>query len=124
MEEWYNRNGGYSRYSAMYESIIDKTLVCNENTRNILINYFEKSKKEVETVYIGVDEKKFTPEKYDKECLKQKYLGVEKNKKIISYVCRISEQKRPMLFLQIIASLKEKRQDFKVIVVGDGNLLD
>jgi len=124
MEEWYNRNGGYSRYSAMYESIIDKTLVCNENTRNILINYFEKSKEEVETVYIGVDEKKFTPEKYDKECLKQKYLGVEKNKKIISYVCRISEQKRPMLFLQIIASLKEKRQDFKVIVVGDGNLLD
>ena len=47
MEEWYNRNGGYSRYSAMYESIIDKTLVCNENTRNILINYFGKLKEEV-----------------------------------------------------------------------------
>ena len=33
MEEWYNRNGGYSRYSTMYESVIDKTLTCNENSR-------------------------------------------------------------------------------------------
>ena len=123
MEEWYNRNGGYSRYSAMYESVIDKTLVCNENSRKILIEYFKRNKNEVETVYIGVDEKTFDPEKYNKNEIKQKYLGTEKNKKVISYICRISEQKRPMLFLQVIAKLKETRQDFKVIVVGDGNLL-
>ena len=124
MEEWYNKNGGYSRYSAMYESIIDKTLVCNDNSRKILIDYFGKNKEEVETVYIGVDEKTFSAEKYNKEQLKEKYLGIEKNKKVLSYICRISEQKRPMLLLQIIASLKETRQDFKVMVVGDGNLLN
>ena len=125
MEEWYNKNGGYSRYSAMYESLIDKTLVCNENSRKILIDYFGKNEKEVETVYIGVDEEKFNPEKYNKEELKKKYLGQEVgNKKIFSYICRISEQKRPMLLLQIIAKLKENRQDFKVLVVGDGNLLN
>lgn len=122
MEEWYNRNGGYSRYSAMYKSVIDKTLVCNENSRNILVEYFEKNEEEVETVYIGVDEKNFNPENYDKAKLKEKYLGIEKNKKILSYICRISEQKRPLLFLQIIAMLKKKRQDFKVMVVGEGNL--
>lgn len=121
MEEWYNRNGGYSRYSAMYKSVIDKTLVCNENSRKILIDYFGKSEDEVETVYIGVDENKFNPEKYNKEELKKKY-QID-NKKIISYICRISEQKRPMLLLKIIAKLKEERQDFKVLVVGDGNLL-
>ncbi len=33
MEEWYNRNGGYSRYSSMYNSIIDKTMVCNGNSK-------------------------------------------------------------------------------------------
>ncbi len=125
MEEWYNRNGGYSRYSAMYKSIIDKTLVCNENSRKILIDYFGKSENEVETLYIGVDENKFNPEKYNKEELKKKYLGQEVgNKKILSYICRISEQKRPMLLLQVLAKLKEKRQDFKVLVVGDGNLLN
>ena len=124
MEEWYNRNGGYSRYSAMYESVIDKTLVCNENSRKILINHFGKNEDEVQTVYIGVDESKFNPEKYNKDELKKKYLGQVCNKKILSYICRISEQKRPILLLQIIAKLKQKRQDFKVLVVGDGNLLN
>lgn len=124
MEEWYNRNGGYSRYSAMYKSVIDKTLVCNENTRKILIEHFGKDKKEVQTVYIGVDEKTFNPDNYNKESLKQKYLGTEKNKKVLSYICRISEQKRPILFLQIIYKLKEIRNNFKVLVVGDGNLLN
>lgn len=124
MEEWYNRNGGYSRYSTMYESVIDKTLTCNENSRKILINHFERKEEEVQTVYIGVDEEKFNPDKYEnKNELLQKYLGEKTNKKIISYICRISEQKRPLLLLEIIAKLKETRQDFKVLVVGNGNLL-
>lgn len=123
MEEWYNRNGGYSRYSAMYEAVIDKTLTCNENSRNILINHFGRNEKEIQTVYIGVDEEKFNPEKYEsRDILIKKYLGVNTDKKILSYICRISEQKRPMLLLEIIAKLKEARQDFKVLVVGNGNL--
>lgn len=123
MEEWYNRKGGYSRYSAMYGSVLDKTLVCNENSRKILIHHFGRKQDEVKTVYIGVDEKKFNPDNYNEKELKQKYLGGPTNKKIISFICRISEQKRPMLLLKVIEQLKKKRQDFKVLVVGDGNLL-
>ena len=124
MEEWYNRNGGYSRYSSMYNSIIDKTMVCNGNSKKILEEHFKRNPDEVQTVYIGVDEEKFNPDRYNKEELEKKYLGGTTNKKIISFICRISEQKRPLLFLEIIKKLKEKRQDFKVLVVGDGNLLD
>lgn len=123
MEEWYNRNGGYSRYSSMYNSIIDKTMVCNGNSKKILEEHFKRNPDEVQTVYIGVDEEKFNPDRYNKEELEKKYLGDTTNKKIISFICRISEQKRPLLFLEIIKKLKEKRQDFKVLVVGDGNLL-
>ncbi len=124
MEEWYNRNGGYSRYSAMYSSILDKTLVCNENSKKILNSHFGRKEEEVKTVYIGVDEKKFNPDDYDEKELKQKYLGGTTNKKILSFICRISAQKRPMLLLKIVEQLKKTRQDFKVLVVGDGNLLD
>lgn len=123
MEEWYNRNGGYSRYSAMYSPLIDKTLICNENSRKVLIEHFKRNEKEIETIYIGVDEEKFNPNNYDKEELTKKYIGKNINKKIITYICRISEQKRPLLLLEIIAKLKKERQDFKVLVVGDGNLL-
>ena len=123
MEEWYNRNGGYSRYSSMLESVIDKTLTCNENSKEILKEYFGRKEKALQTVYIGVDEEEFNPERFDKEEILKKY-NIQKNSKyIFSYICRISEQKRPILLLKIIKKLKEKRNDFIVLVVGDGNLL-
>lgn len=122
MEEWYNRNGGYSRYSSMLDSIIDKTLVCNENSKNILQEHFGRREEDIKTVYVGVDEDEFDPVKYNKEKLLEKY-SLDKNKHILSYICRISEQKRPILLLAIINKLKEVRKDFKVLVVGEGNLL-
>ncbi|MBO5479009.1 MAG: glycosyltransferase [Clostridia bacterium] len=123
MEEWYNRNGGYSRDSSAVSSVIDKTLVCNKNTQRILEEHFKRNKEDIETVYIGVNEQEFNPELYNKEELLQKY-DIETNKKyIISYICRIAEQKRPLLFLEIIKKLKEDRDDFIVLVAGDGNLL-
>ena len=122
MEEWYNRNGGYSRDSSAVASVIDKTLVCNENSRKILIDYFKRKENEVKTVYIGVDEKNFNPEKINKEELKEKY-NLPDDKYIISYICRISDQKRPFLLLEIVKHLKQVRNDFIVLVVGDGNLL-
>ena len=123
MEEWYNRNGGYSRDSSGVASVLDKTLVCNENSRKILIDHFGRNEKEVETVYIGVDEKKFDPSKYDRDKLKEEY-NLPKDKYIMSFICRISEQKRPMLLLEVIKKLKETRDDFVVLIIGDGNLLN
>lgn len=124
MEEWYNRNGGYSRYSTMMKSVIDKTLTCNENSKRILKEHFGRNSEEIETVYIGVDEEKFNPSKFNKNELLEKY-GLQNEKRyILSYICRISEQKRPILLLEIVKKLKEKRNDFLVLVVGNGNLLE
>lgn len=124
MEEWYNRNGGYSRYSTMMKSVIDKTLTCNENSKRILKEHFGRNSEEIETVYIGVDEEKFNPSKFNKNKLLEKY-GLQNEKRyILSYICRISEQKRPILLLEIVKKLKEKRNDFLVLVVGNGNLLE
>lgn len=124
MEEWYNRNGGYSRDSSAVASVIDKTLVCNKNSENVLKDYFKRDEGELETVYIGVDEKKFDPETVNKKELLEKYNIKDDGKYIISYICRITEQKRPYLFMEIIEKLKETRKDFKVVVAGDGNMLN
>lgn len=124
MEEWYNRNGGFSRDSSCVSSVIDKTYVCNQNSEKILVNHFKRKPEELGTVYIGVDEKVYDPDKFHKEdILKEK--GITTNGKyIISYICRISEQKRPYLLLEIVYALKQKREDFIVIVAGDGPLLN
>jgi len=120
MEEWYWRNGGYSRDSYAFKDVIDKTLVCNKNSEEILKSYFKKNENEVETVYIGIDEKSFNPEKYNKEEILKKLNIQNKNKYIFSYICRIANQKRPYLLLEIVYMLKQKRNDFLVVVAGDG----
>ena len=43
---------------------------------------------------------------------------------MISYICRIAEQKRPYLFFEIVKKLTEIRNDFVVIVAGDGPMLN
>lgn len=121
MEEWYNRNGGYSRDSSAVASVIDKTLTCNENSRKILVDYFERKEDETKTVYIGVDEKKFDPSKYNKEEARKKF-EIDK-KYVIGFICRITEQKRPFLLLEIMKELKKRRNDFEFLIAGEGNLL-
>ena len=127
MEEWYNRNGGYSRDSSAIPSILDKTLVCNKNSEDVLVNHFERERDEIKTVYIGVNEKEYDPSKIseeDKKKILEKY-DIEKNDRfIISYICRISEQKRPHLLMQIIKKLKENRNDILVVIAGDGYMLE
>lgn len=122
MEEWYNRNGGFSRDSSFVDSVIDKTFVCNENSKKILVNHFKRKEDEIKTIYIGVDEQKFNPSKYDKNKLKEKY-AINKNLKVISFIARIDYQKRPILFMKILEKLLKKIDDTIIIVAGDGPLL-
>ena len=127
MEEWYNRNGGYSRDSAAVKDVIDKTYVCNENSRKILIDHFKKDENEVKTVYIGVDEKEFNPENYsqkDKETILEKYKINKNNRYIISYICRIAAQKRPILLAKVIKETCQKRKDCLFVIAGDGDMLN
>lgn len=125
MEEWYNRNGGYSRDSSMVSSVIDKTLVCNKRSEDIFVEHFKRNPNEVETVYIGVNENEFNPELYNKTELLNKYkINInDKDKYIIGFICRIADQKRPHLLMQIIKELKKQRNDFLVLVAGDGDML-
>ena len=126
MEEWYIRNGGFSRDSSIMQNVIDKTFTCNENSRNIFINYFKRNESEIKTIYIGVDEKKFDPQKYNKEEIIDKINDkrLSKDKIIISYICRIAEQKRPYLMLEVVKKLAEIRENFVVVVAGEGSLLN
>lgn len=122
MEEWYNRNGGYSRDSAGVGSVIDKTLFCNQNSEHILIDYFKRNPESVGTVYIGVDADKFNPENYDKKALQEKY-NIPSNRTIISLIARIDYQKRPFLLMEIIKKTVEVKKDVLFLIAGDGPLL-
>ena len=124
MEEWYNRNGGYSRDSAEVHYAIDKTLFCNKNSERILNEYFEVPKDETGTVYIGVDTNKFNPDNYSSSDLRNKY-GINQDAFVCSFIARIDLQKRPFLLMNIIENTINKNaiENLLFLVVGDGPLL-
>lgn len=116
MEEWYYRHGGFARPSGAMGAIIDKTYVCNEGTRQVMIDDFGRDPQSVQTVYIGVDEQKYDPAKADAT---EVYAALPKlldKRPIVLFPCRICAQKRPFLMQQIAARLP----DCWFVVVGDG----
>lgn len=123
MEEWYNRNGGYSRDSSAVSSVISKTLTCNKSSEKVLIDHFKREPSKLDTVYIGVDEKQFNAKNYNKDELRKKY-DIKDNQFVINFICRIDTQKRPLLFIEIMKELYNRNKNFICLVAGNGFLLD
>lgn len=123
MEEWYWRAGGYARTSGVIGDIIEKTYVCNEHLRQVLIKHFNKKPEDVETLYIGVDEKEFNKENIERGQVR-KQLGIDEKRPIVLFPCRIHPQKRPFLMLEIAKATKKVIPDICFFVVGDGEQLE
>lgn len=127
MEEWYYRGGGYARTAGDMGGILDKTYVCNENTRRVILEHFHRAPESVETVYIGVDEKQYNPDDAANKMQSTAPSNVpdvitavlpqlDRAKPMILFPCRIVAQKRPFLMLEIAKRLPQ----YSFVVVGDG----
>ena len=119
MEEWYWHGGGYARTSGSHAGLVDKTLVCNSSTRDVMVNLFGAEDVRTECLHIGVDDVYFDPSKEDDGYLHQ-MLGFSKETKIVLYPCRICAQKRPFMMLDIAEYVKKKYSDVAFVVVGEG----
>ena len=124
-ENWNWRNGEYPRDSVAVDSFLDKTYTCTNKLKESMKQNMGRTVDNVEVVYIGVDENEFDENKVnifdnkDIELYKDRYEG----KKCILFLCRISEEKRPILMLQIFKKLLEDDNDLLLLVVGDGDIL-
>ena len=119
MEEWYWRNGGYARTSGAMGEVLEKTYVCNERTRRVLIQDFGRKPESVETLYIGVDQELYDADKVESG-LACKKLQIAVNRPIVLFPCRIHPQKRPFLMLEIAKEVKKQLPNIAFVVVGDG----
>lgn len=122
MEEWHWRDGGYPRDSIAVEKYIDHTYTCSKYLIDIMVNQMNKQKDNIDVVYIGTEEDKFDPNKVEPSG--DKLLEKIIDKKKVIFPCRIAEQKRPYLMVEILKKLTKQRKDIAFLVVGDGNLLE
>ena len=116
------RNGEYPRDSVAIDGFLDRTYTCTKVLRDSMKKNMGRTIDNVKTVYIGVDEKEFDPLKIDisdnedLDKVKDRLTG----KKTILFLCRISEEKRPIFILKVFKKLLEKDKSLVLLVVGDG----
>jgi len=76
---------------------------------------------DVHIVYNGIDENKLERDAADSEDLRET-LGIPTDAKVIGTVFRISEEKRPMLWIDVASQLNDLEPDMHFVIVGAGPL--
>ena len=116
--DWSWRNGGYARESIAVSNIVDKTYTCNNFVQKVMTEKMGRKDENMQTVYIGVDSEDFKRENtiISDEETKSKLEG----KKVILFICRIVEIKRPIFMLRVLEAILKKDKNFILLVVGDG----
>lgn len=109
----------FGRCSEDVDKYLTKTYCCNNFTKDQLINKYHR--KNVETLYIGTDDEKYDPAKYNKQQMREKY-HIPMNKTVISFVARLSEEKRPSMFIEIGKRLLNDNPNLHFVIAGDGYL--
>lgn len=122
-EEMGWRAGGFARTSAAASDILEKTYVCNEHLRQLMIHTFGRRPDDVETIYIGVDTEEYDPVGTPAGAIKST-AGLSSGQPVVLFPCRITEQKRPFLMLEIAKKAKVRLPGIIFAVVGDGPQLD
>ena len=118
----YWRAGGYPRVSAAVDSVLDKTFVTNDFTRNVLVEKYGKPREKTQVIYTGVDERDFVPEQIDGQTVREQHgLG---DRPTVLYLCRIAPEKRPFLMLEIAKETRKRIPEVCFLVVGGGPQLE
>ena len=123
MEEWYWRAGGHARTSSALCGITERTYVCNSATRDAMISRLGCQPDHVQCMYIGVDSDYFKKENEEPGYLHKK-LNLEEERSVVLIPCRIHEQKRPFMVLDIAQKVKKQIPNVAFVVVGDGPQLE
>lgn len=124
-ENWHWRNGEYPRDSVAIDGFLDKTYTCTQKLKNSMKFNMNRTIDNVKTVYIGVDEEEFDSNKvdiFDNDIITENKEKL-KGKKCILFLCRISEEKRPIFMLRVFQELLKRDNNLMLLVVGDGDVL-
>ncbi len=112
--------GGFPRYSLLFQSSIELTITSSQQVKNWLIaNGADQNRIEVCTTNVHVDTWKPDRDKRN-EIRSQSEIGDETT--LILYIGRIEQQKQPAVFAQTIRNLSLENMDFSCLVIGDGSM--
>ncbi|EGG23552.1 putative glycosyltransferase [Cavenderia fasciculata] len=116
------KNGGYARYSAGSEPMLDRSIYASENLRQSCISIGHNHNKTA-TVLIGIDSEKYIPHPENKAAVRKEF-GFPDDVLLIVYVSRLEHEKQPEVFAEVLRRLDAEGHDFRAISIGGGQLFD
>ncbi|WP_198595313.1 glycosyltransferase [Vibrio splendidus] len=117
-------NGWVSLYYDYHNSKIkefDRFVAINTKIQEVFVNSAQVSSEKVDMIYHIVDTERFSNQGFDAKLARNKF-SLPDGKKIITFVGRMNEQKRPELLIKLIKKINEIRDDLHFVIVGDGPL--
>lgn len=112
---------GFINHTNKYKKYIDYHIGVNKLIANKLINDFGISKERVKTIFNHVDsERKFNPKRYSKVKAYKRF-NLPKNKNIITWIGRLSDEKDPLKFVKLAKLFSTDKSSY-FVMAGDGPL--
>jgi glycosyltransferase involved in cell wall biosynthesis len=103
--------------------VTDVAIAVSESTREFCIRARKLSPERVKKVYLGAPLDEFVPYSPEARREAREKLGFGPNEKIVGTVTRLMESKGNRYLVEAASILARKRNDVRVVVVGEGPLL-
>lgn len=118
MEEESWKNGGYPRASLHHAGDLDLTIVSSQHLKHWMIKRGGDPER-IQVCTTNIDTQEWDPQQYDRETLR-KQLEIPMDMPVLLYAGRLTDQKQPHIFAEVIRRLTQQVTDFVVLVAGDG----
>jgi len=115
--------GGYPDISAnkYVHPLMDLSISISEDLKSYLLNNYDVDKNKIAVIRNGIDTAKFKSSGKGKNNFK-KDLGLRPDSKLVGFIGRLSEQKRPLMFLEIAKRLLSLDNSYFFYMIGSGGL--
>lgn len=100
---------------------LDKTILISGDLLQYLIRNYAVDSAKFVIVRNGIEISKFKRAEIKNLALREE-LGTPENCKLVGFIGRFTEQKRPLLFLKVVKLVLEQRDDVRFYLIGDGPL--
>lgn len=115
-------DNGWFEVAFQYQNHIDKRIVTSDYWAKVLTEKYNESSYKIKTIYNLINTEKFNiVNVHRNEGLNHYKINIAK--KTIGFLGRITEQKKPQVFVEL-ALMMQEHTDFHFIMVGSGDLLD
>jgi len=118
MEEEYWKNGGYPRYAAWSQDLLEMNIVSSEHLKRWMVDRGADPDR-IEVCTTNEDTSQWRPRPRVRRRLRER-MDIPQDRIVLLYAGRMVPQKKPDVFVEVVRRLRDEGLDFTALVAGDG----